>query len=77
MWDALTSDRAYRPAWPLDRALAHVVAAGGAQFDPTCVEAFLDLVAERGLFPERSTADLDALAEAALACHPQARRRPA
>ena len=77
VWDALTSDRAYRPAWPLDRALAHVVAAGGAQFDPTCVEAFLDLVAERGLFPERSTADLDALAEAAMACHPQARRRPA
>jgi HD-GYP domain-containing protein (c-di-GMP phosphodiesterase class II) len=75
VWDALTSDRAYRPAWPVDQALAHVVAATGAQFDPGCVEAFLDLLAERGLFPERSKADLDTLAEAAVACHPRAQRR--
>jgi HD-GYP domain-containing protein (c-di-GMP phosphodiesterase class II) len=77
VWDALTSDRAYRPAWPLDRALAHIAEAGGTLFDPLCVEAFLDLVAERGLWPDRSKADLDALAEAASACHPRAQRRPA
>ncbi|MDF2740736.1 MAG: Metal-dependent phosphohydrolase, subdomain, partial [Actinomycetia bacterium] len=26
VWDALTSDRAYRPAWPPDRALRHLEA---------------------------------------------------
>lgn len=76
VWDALTSDRAYRPAWALDRALAHVAGASGSLFDPMCVEAFLDLVAERGLWPERSQSDLDALAAAATACHPRAHRHP-
>jgi len=77
VWDALTSDRAYRPAWELDRALSHIAAASGTLFDPLCVEAFLDLVAERGLWPERSAAELDALSAAAEACHSQAQRRPA
>jgi HD-GYP domain-containing protein (c-di-GMP phosphodiesterase class II) len=77
VWDALTSDRAYRPAWELDRALSHIAAASGALFDPSCVEAFLDLVAERGLWPERSAAELDALSAAAEACHPREHRRPA
>lgn len=76
VWDALTSDRAYRDAWAPDRALSHVAAANGTLFDPRCVEAFLDLVAERGLFPERSKSDLDVLAEAARACHPRAHPRP-
>jgi len=77
VWDALTSDRAYRPAWELDRALSHIAAASGTLFDPLCVEAFLDLVAEQGLWPERSAAELDALSAAAQACHSQAQRRPA
>jgi HD-GYP domain-containing protein (c-di-GMP phosphodiesterase class II) len=77
VWDALTSDRAYRPAWAVDQAMAHIAAASGSLFDPLCVEAFLDLVAERGLWPERSKTDLDALADAALACHPRAHQRPA
>jgi HD-GYP domain-containing protein (c-di-GMP phosphodiesterase class II) len=77
VWDALTSDRAYRPAWESDRALSHIAASSGTLFDPSCVEAFLELVAERGLWPERSKADLDSLAEAASSCHPRAQRRPA
>lgn len=77
VWDALTSDRAYRPAWDLDRAVSHVAAASGTLFDPACVEAFLDVVAENGLVPERTRADLDALAAAAANCHPTERRRPA
>jgi HD-GYP domain-containing protein (c-di-GMP phosphodiesterase class II) len=40
VWDALTSDRAYRPAWSAQRALDHIVAGAGSQFDPDCVEAF-------------------------------------
>jgi hypothetical protein len=34
VWDALTSDRAHRPAWPPDRALRHLEAERGAHFDP-------------------------------------------
>ena len=74
VWDALTSDRAYRPAWDLDRAVSHLAAASGTLFDPACVEAFLDVVAEMGLVPERTRADLDALAGAAADCHPIERR---
>ena len=74
VWDALTSDRAYRPAWDLDRAVSHVAAASGTLFDPMCVEAFLDVVAENGLVPERTRADLAALVVAAGSCHPTERR---
>lgn len=74
VWDALTSDRAYRPAWDLDRAVSHIAAASGTLFDPACVEAFLDVVAENGLVPERTRADLEALVVAAGACHPTERR---
>jgi HD-GYP domain-containing protein (c-di-GMP phosphodiesterase class II) len=74
VWDALTSDRAYRAAWPPDKALAHIAAASGTLFDPLCVEAFVDLVAERSLWPERTTFDPEALLAAAERCHP---RRPA
>ena len=35
VWDALTSDRAHRPAWPPDRALRHLVAAGAPISTPT------------------------------------------
>ena len=35
VWDALTSDRAYRPAWPPDRALRHLEVGRGSHFDPT------------------------------------------
>ncbi|HEV2872391.1 MAG TPA: HD-GYP domain-containing protein, partial [Actinomycetota bacterium] len=51
VWDALTSDRAYRPAWPPDRALAHLEADRGGHFDPRCLDAFLALTAERGHRP--------------------------
>jgi hypothetical protein len=74
VWDALTSDRAYRPAWEVDRAVSHIAAASGSLFDPEVVEAFLDVVAERGLWPEATRADLAALLEAASGCHVEDRR---
>ncbi|HKI57837.1 MAG TPA: HD-GYP domain-containing protein, partial [Trueperaceae bacterium] len=40
VFDALTSDRPYRPAWPRERALAYLRAQSGRHFDPTVVEAF-------------------------------------
>jgi PAS domain S-box-containing protein/putative nucleotidyltransferase with HDIG domain len=45
VFDALTSDRPYRAAWPLDRTLAHIEAQSGSHFDPALVAVFLELVA--------------------------------
>jgi HD-GYP domain-containing protein (c-di-GMP phosphodiesterase class II) len=41
--DAITSDRPYRPASPLDVAISELRAGAGAQFDPACVDAFMRL----------------------------------
>jgi HD-GYP domain-containing protein (c-di-GMP phosphodiesterase class II) len=41
VWDALTSDRPYRPAWPKEKTLVHIKAGSGSHFDPQVVEAFL------------------------------------
>jgi len=41
VFDALTSERPYKHAWPLDKAASYLRDLAGAQFDPACVEAFL------------------------------------
>lgn len=46
VYDALTSERPYREAWSEERALAHIAAAAGTQFDPAVVTAFLEMVGE-------------------------------
>jgi len=46
VYDALTSDRPYRKAWPKEKALAYIREEAGKQFDPEVVEAFLKLMAE-------------------------------
>jgi hypothetical protein len=48
VWDALTSDRAYRRGWDPSDALAHIVAASGSHFDPNVVDALVELAAEWG-----------------------------
>jgi HD-GYP domain-containing protein (c-di-GMP phosphodiesterase class II) len=40
-FDAMTSDRPYRPGMPTDRAFAELEAGAGTHFDPHCVAAFL------------------------------------
>jgi HD-GYP domain-containing protein (c-di-GMP phosphodiesterase class II) len=40
-FDAMTSTRPYRPALPVERALAEVRNCAGTQFDPAVVHAFL------------------------------------
>ncbi len=42
-WDALTSDRPYRPAWPKEKARQYLLEQAGKIFDPRIVEAFLKL----------------------------------
>jgi HD-GYP domain-containing protein (c-di-GMP phosphodiesterase class II) len=46
VWDALRSDRPYRPAWPLERVREHVREGAGSHFDPAVVEAFESLNSE-------------------------------
>jgi len=41
VFDALTSERPYKKAWPIEQAAAHVRAGSGRHFDPQCVEALL------------------------------------
>jgi PAS domain S-box-containing protein len=43
VFDALTHVRPYKPAWPLEEAVAEIVGASGTQFDPRVVAAFADL----------------------------------
>ena len=42
VFDALTSQRPYKPAWTLERAAEFILQASGRHFDPRCVEAFLN-----------------------------------
>lgn len=42
VFDALTSERPYKPAWEVDRARAFLHDGRGAHFDPVCVDAMLD-----------------------------------
>ncbi len=41
VWDALCSDRPYRPAWKEDQALEHIRSQAGKHFDPQVVTVFL------------------------------------
>jgi putative two-component system response regulator len=40
VFDALTTERPYKEAWSVEKAIAHIVEKSGSQFDPRCVEAF-------------------------------------
>jgi putative two-component system response regulator len=47
VFDALTHERPYKAAWPVEEALIEIESQAGRQFDPAVVEAFLDL-SDRG-----------------------------
>lgn len=42
-FDALTHDRPYRKAWPLDLVLKEISAGAGSHFDPQVVKAFMGI----------------------------------
>ncbi len=48
VFDALTHERPYKPAWPVEKALAEIQQQKGRQFDPEITEAFLSIVEQRG-----------------------------
>jgi putative nucleotidyltransferase with HDIG domain len=68
VWDALTTDRAYRPGWPEADALAHIVAGRGTHLDPACVDALVELLARRGV-GAGPDGDVEEVVAAAEACH--------
>ncbi len=46
VWDALTSDRPYRPAWTREKTSAYLREQSGKHFDPEIVKAFLYIIAD-------------------------------
>jgi len=69
VWDALTSDRAYRAGWEPERALAHIVAGKGSHFDPRVVDAFVALSAEWGVVLPDEPGVAEEAWNAAQTCH--------
>ena len=46
VFDALTSNRVYKPAYPFSKAVKIIEEGKGTQFDPRCVEVFLESLPE-------------------------------
>lgn len=55
-FDAMTSDRPYRKALPLDSAISELHENSGSQFDPAIVEVFLQILEEEAFIHPRFTA---------------------
>ena len=49
VFDALTQKRPYKPAWPVDEAIAEIERQRGRQFDPSIVDAFLRVIEQQQL----------------------------
>ena len=58
VFDALTSPRVYKPAFPLEKALDMIREGAGTQFDPKCVEAFMDSLEEVKVILKKYNGDL-------------------
>jgi putative two-component system response regulator len=43
VFDALISERPYKPAWPIEKALEEVKSKSGSYFDPRLVVLFMKL----------------------------------
>jgi HD-GYP domain-containing protein (c-di-GMP phosphodiesterase class II) len=43
VWDALNSDRPYRPAWTKEKTDEYILAASGTHFDPQVVDLFMQI----------------------------------
>ena len=46
VFDALTSPRVYKPAFPIEKALSIIEEGAGTQFDPKVVEVFMESLSE-------------------------------
>jgi HD-GYP domain-containing protein (c-di-GMP phosphodiesterase class II) len=76
VWDALTSDRSYRPGMAPREALAHIAAGRGSHFEPRLVDALLALAADWGyVLPGQADGDAEKAWRAADTCHEVAASR--
>jgi HD-GYP domain-containing protein (c-di-GMP phosphodiesterase class II) len=50
VWDALSFDRPYRPAWPKQKIWAHIRQQAGTQFDPQLAELFIQMLEDAEIF---------------------------
>ncbi len=57
-YEAMTSDRPYRPALPPVQAIERVLAASGSQFDPVVVNAFFECTCEDGNGEDRRSSSV-------------------
>jgi putative two-component system response regulator len=55
VFDALTHERPYKKAWPIETALAEIQTGAGSQFDPAIVTAFMTIHADKTPADQRST----------------------
>ena len=69
VWDALTSDRAYRSGWEPAHALAHIEAGRGTHFDPRVVDALVRVIVARGITRTADAGTADEAWSAAQTCH--------
>ena len=57
VFDALTSERPYKPAWSLEEATGYLKQQSGLHFDPRCVDALIarwdDVIRVREIFSEK------------------------
>lgn len=60
VFDALTSERPYKAAWELDRALQFLNDGRGQHFDPQCIDAFMSALTDILEIRERYKEDGDA-----------------
>jgi HD-GYP domain-containing protein (c-di-GMP phosphodiesterase class II) len=56
-FDAMTSDRPYRKAMPVEQALRELQANAGTQFDPRIVEAFVKMIGRHGIHPSHAASN--------------------
>jgi len=47
VWDAVTSNRSYRPAWTKEKALEYIREQSGKYFDPEVIDVFLRFMADK------------------------------
>ena len=69
VWDALTSDRAYRRGWAPAKALAHITAGAGTHFDPAVVRALTRVVIGWGIREGDHAGEAEVAWQAAESCH--------
>jgi hypothetical protein len=69
VWDALTSDRAYRQGWAPSMALAHIEDGAGTHFDPEVVAALTRIVNGWGVGKPPREGAADVAWQAAETCH--------